>query len=201
MKKLIYFLFGVLTLCLWLIAYYPTINAELSPKVFPPKVSTFNSTIIEEGAFYLINVVREQQGLSPTKWDDELYKLSLAHTKTMAQNKRLFHSPETVPYAENCWGGPGLYPYPYTEIDIAGEMVNGWLASPLHRAWLLHEPIKTSVLSVVITPSGQYASWTFWQDEVGLGPPLIQEIYNEWQIETSGNIPWLAFLRSKGYID
>ncbi len=76
------------------------------------------------------------------------------------------------------------------------------MSSPLHRAWILHAPLKTSVVSIVDDNRGQYASWTFWTGEAGTGPPLVKKAYDMWISETGGNIPWLDWLYNiKGYPD
>lgn len=154
---------------------------------------------IEAQTFELINAYRQTADIPATRWDDKLYELSKAHTQKMASQGELFHSPETSPIAENCFGGQGYYQY--TDEKLAKAIVTTWLSSPLHRAWLMHKPICTSVVTIVITPAGQYASWTFWMDEVNQGPELIRKIADEWENETNKEIPWLDWLRSKGYID
>lgn len=153
---------------------------------------------IEQETFRLINMERERAGVSPTKWDDELYKLSKAHTREMADRGEIFHTPIGASYGENCWGGKGYYHY--NKQELAEVIVDTWMSSPLHRAWLLHEPLRTSVASIVVTPDGQYASWTFWMSEVGEGPALVRELSNKWREETGGSILWIEWLRMKGYL-
>lgn len=98
---------------------------------------------------------------------------------------------------ENAWGAS------WGGIDtqnLAKTIVSGWMSSPLHRAWILHTPLKTSVVSIVDDNRGQYASWTFWTREAGEGPPLIKKAYNMWMAETGGRVPWLTWLYDvKGY--
>ena len=66
--------------------------------------------------------------------------------------------------------------------------------------WILHGPLRTSVVSIVDDNRGQYASWTFWMGEAGTGPPLVRKAYNLWISETGGSIPWLEWLYDiKGY--
>ncbi len=165
-----------------------------------PVVSVPTPTVedVEKEAFRLINQAREQEGLHPTEWDEELYKLSKAHTQEMANQGKLFHTPMGASYAENCWGGEGYYKYSMQEL--ARAIVDSWISSPLHKAWILHGPIRRSVISIVITPTGQYASWTFWMSEVGDGPPLVRELSNKWMQETGGSIPWIDWLKIKGYL-
>jgi uncharacterized protein YkwD len=154
---------------------------------------------IEKQTFDLINQERIKAGLEPTIWDNKLYNLSKAHTQDMANQGQLFHSPMNGLIGEDAWGVSwgGI-----SRQDLAGEIVNSWMSSPLHSAWILHIPLKTSVVSIVDDNRGQYASWTFWTAEAGEGPPLIQRAYNLWQSETGGNIPWLTWLYDvKGYPD
>jgi len=152
---------------------------------------------IEREAFRLINAERDYTGVPPTKWDDKLYELSKAHTQAMADRGELFHTPVGASYGENAWGGTGYSQY--SSSELAGVIVDSWMSSPLHRAWLLHKPLRTSVVSIVITPNGQYASWTFWMGEAGEGPELVKRAVRLWEAETGGSVPWLDWLDSKGY--
>ena len=152
----------------------------------------------ERVTFDLINSERVKAGLPATLWDEELYQLSKAHTQEMANQGELFHSPTNGPISEDAWGGQGYSRY--SEASLAQVIVNSWMSSPLHKAWILHSPIKHSVVSIISNTNGQYASWTFWTSEVGGGPPLVQKAYDLWQSETGGKIPWLTWLYDiKGY--
>lgn len=115
----------------------------------------------------------------------------------MADRRELFHSPTEIPIGENAWGGEGYYRFDVDELPEA--IVESWMGSPLHRAWLLHQPLQRSVVTVVITPSGQYASWTFWMSEAEEGPELVQRVAEEWQRETNETVPWLEWLDLNGY--
>ena len=153
----------------------------------------------ERETFRLINAERGYAGVPPTEWDDELYKLSKAHTQAMADRGECFHSYEygDVSYGENAWGGESSYHCSAEELPVA--IVSGWKLSPLHWACLLHAPVKRVAVSMVITPTGQYASWTFWRSEFGEGPEILQRAVKLWQAETGESIPWLDWLDSKGY--
>ena len=153
----------------------------------------------EREAFKLINQIRGGEGLQPTRWDDELYKLSKAHTQKMADKEELFHTPLGASYGENAWGGFGYHRY--SSEELAKVIVNTWMSSPLHKAWILNKSFRTSVVSIVVTPTGQYASWTFWAREIGEGPPLVRKISDEWQRETGGKVPWIEWLYMKGYLE
>jgi len=152
---------------------------------------------VERQAFNLINQERQKAGLTTTAWDDALYRLSKAHSEDMATKGTLFHAPVGASYAENAWGAPwgGI-----RRENLASAMVNSWMSSPLHRAWMLHGSLRTSVVSIVDDGRGQYASWTFWMKEAGQGPPLVQKAYSIYMSETGGRIPWLTWLYDiKGY--
>jgi len=153
----------------------------------------------EREAFRLINAERGYAGVPPTEWDDELYKLSKAHTQAMADRGECFHSYEygDVPYGENAWGCETSYHCNAENLPLA--IVSGWKLSPLHWACLLHSPVKRSVVSIVVTPTGEYASWTFWLSEFGEGPEILQRALKIWQAETGGSVPWPVWLDRKGY--
>jgi uncharacterized protein YkwD len=150
----------------------------------------------EELAFTLINEYRKSKGVPPTVWDDKLYDLSKAHTQEMASKGQLFHSSGGI-VGENAWGGRGYYQY--SSDDLAMAIASGWTTSPLHNAWLLHAPIEESVVSIVVTPDGQYASWSFWMNKLSSGPELVQKVAAEWRASGSG-LDWIPWLKSKGYL-
>jgi len=151
----------------------------------------------EQEAFKLINAIREEAGIPTTKWSDELYKLSKQHTQDMANRGELFHTPMGSSHGENAWGGKGYYHYRYDEL--AKIIVGSWVSSPLHEAWLLHAPINESVVSIVVTPDGQYASWSFWMSNLDRGPELIEKIVREWK-NSGSNLPWIEWLQMNGYL-
>jgi S1-C subfamily serine protease len=154
---------------------------------------------LEKETFRLVNIERENAGVPPTEWDDELYVLSKAHTEEMAERGELFHTPMGASYGENAWGASWGR---INRQNLARTIVDGWMSSPLHRAWILHAPLRTSVVSIVDDNRGQFASWTFWTGEAGTGPPLVKKAYDMWISETGGNIPWLDWLHNiKGYPD
>jgi uncharacterized protein YkwD len=183
------------------IAMTPMLIKEAPSKTETTSGPTVTQTLkVEEAereAFELINAVREEAGIPPTKWDDELYKLSKKHTQEMADRGELFHTPLGAEHGENAWGGKGYYHYRYEEL--AKVIVGSWMSSPLHKAWLLHAPIKESVVSIVVTPNGQYASWSFWTRNLGRGPELVEKVAREWRNSGSG-LDWIPWLISKGYL-
>lgn len=178
-----------------------------TPPPATPPIVTITSPItstpaptddVERTAFNLVNMERKNAGLPATVWDDGLYRQSLAHTQEMARRGTLFHTPVGASYGENAWGGEGYYRY--SSPELASTIVNSWMSSPLHRAWILHASLRTSVVSIVSTPSGQYASWTFLTGEAGAGPLLIQRAQNLWLAETGGGTDWITWLYDvKGY--
>jgi len=183
------------------IAMTPILIKEAPPKTESKSALTTTEALkveeVEREAFELINKVRGEAGVPPTKWNDELYKLSKAHTQDMANKKMLFHTPMGATHGENVWGGKGYYHYKYEEL--AKVIVSSWMSSALHKAWLLYAPIKESVVSVVITPDGQYASWSFWTVGLGRGPEIVAKIAEEWR-RSGSNLPWIEWLESKGYL-
>lgn len=171
--------------------------SKTETKSGPTVTQTLKVEEAEREAFELINVVREEAGVPPTKWSDELYRLSKEHTREMADRGELFHTPTGAMHGENAWGGYGYYHYRYDEL--AKVIVGSWMTSPLHKAWLLHAPIKESVVSVVVTEDGQYASWSFWTRNLGRGPDLIEKIVNEWK-SSGSDLPWIEWLYREGYL-
>lgn len=151
----------------------------------------------EKLTFDLVNEKRVESGAPETIWDDNLYIYSKIHTQEMADCKVLFHSPDSEPYGENCWGGMGdrisLINLPEAIVD------GGWMQSPLHKAWMLYPPLKHVALSIVIIPNGEYASFTFWWEEAGEGPALVQQLSKEYGLSRA-DLSWTDWLISKGYL-
>lgn len=126
-----------------------------------------DSTIkyVERETFDLINEFRENEyNVAATIWDNELHALSKQHTLKMAERGEIFHSMSRS-FGENIWGGDG-YKF-YSPDELSRAMVDAWISSPGHNLWLHYSGFKHSVVSLVITPTGQYASWAFWLNEVG----------------------------------
>jgi len=115
----------------------------------------------------------------------------------MSNKRELFHTPVGSSHGENAWSGKGYHHYRYNEL--AKVIIGSWMSSPLHEAWLLHAPIKESVVSIVVTPDGQYASWSFWMNTLDRGPALIEKIAREWK-GSGSNLPWIEWLKMKGYL-
>jgi len=173
-------------------------SAETAPPKIPSQTTqAANIKNAERRSFELINIERVKAGVPATMWDEKLYELSRAHTQEMADRGELFHTPMDAPHGENAWGGKGYYRY--GEQELATVIVNSWMTSPLHKAWLLHAPIKESVVSIVVSPDGQYASWSFWTSKLSSGPELVMRIADEWKNSGSG-LDWIPWLESKGYL-
>lgn len=171
--------------------------STISPGPAKPS-STSQLSNAEREAFDRINTERAKAGIPATKWDDSLYMLSMRHTQDMADKGTLFHSPQGSPIGEDAWGGQGYSMYSYAEL--AKVIVDSWMSSPLHKAWLLHAPLRSSVVSIVTNSTGQYSSWTFWVSEAGEGPALVQKVYQLYMAETGGRVEWLHWLYDiKGY--
>ena len=107
----------------------------------------------------LVNAIRKGRGTPELVWDDKLYEYSLAHSKNMAGEKRLFHTDMHLPYGENAWGGEGSTSWG------AEKIVESWMPSPMHRTWLLCPHLKHVAVGVAYSSNGMYASWTFWRKE------------------------------------
>lgn len=183
------------------IAMTPVLIKEAPSQTETKSAPTITQTLMveeaEREAFELINALREEVGVPSTKWSNELYKLSKKHTQEMADRGELFHTPMEANHGENAWGGTGYHHYQYEEL--AKVIVSSWMSSPLHKAWLLHAPIKESVVSIVVIPDGQYASWSFWTSNLTRGPELIEEVAREWR-NSGSDKPWIDWLISEGYL-
>lgn len=116
-------------------------------------------SLIEREVVSLVNDMRANRDSPTLVWDNELYSYSKSHSEEMAKRRQLFHTPEGMPYAENCWGGEGT-----THWDAAA-IVDGWMTSDFHRTWLLCPNVKHVAVGIATSDNGMYASWTFWVGE------------------------------------
>jgi len=107
----------------------------------------------------LVNAIRKERGSPEFVWDDKLSEYSLAHSRDMASEGRLFHSDMLLPYGENAWGGEG------SKSWGAEKIVETCMNSPKHRTWLLCPHLKHVTVGIAYSSNGMYASWTFWRKE------------------------------------
>jgi S1-C subfamily serine protease len=116
---------------------------------------------MEREVLQLVNLERNSRNISALTWDTELHGIAEEHSKEMARQSSLFHSPIDKPYAENCWGGSAGSAY---YLD-ASDIVSGWMGSDKHRTWLLCPHLRHIGVGIAVSGSEMYASWTFWRDE------------------------------------
>ena len=136
------------------------VKHEVSPSPEPQNVIEDEDAIqlLEYEVMSLVNGLREIKGIPLLVWDDELHKYAREHSEAMALEGALFHTDINMPYAENAWGGVGIW----EAVDI----VESWYTSPEHRTWLLNPNLKHVAVGIVISESDDmYASWTFWRNE------------------------------------
>jgi uncharacterized protein YkwD len=99
------------------------------------------------GIFWITNEQRRNRGLAPLAWDESLAVAARAHSGDMLQRRFFSHetpegrslkdrlAPGYVRAGENIWSGSGRK---YQDNWVAARaIVNGWMASPGHRANIL----------------------------------------------------------------
>jgi len=121
---------------------------------------------LEKETFRLINIERGKRGLKPTSWNEELHDIARRHSQAMQERSELFHSPIGLPYGECCYGAS--YGSRYSPYSTPEAIVEGWMTSPKHRAWLLDGRIREATVGIA-WDDGFWASWTFYF--VGEGYP------------------------------
>jgi uncharacterized protein YkwD len=134
------------------ISITPTITSEKQNET--QKILSLGQQVLA-----LVNIIRNDKGISALSWDDKLYEYSLEHSQAMAKQRDLFHSDMNLPYAENAWGGEG------SKSWGAETIVDSWMNSPKHRTWLLCPNLKHVAVGIAYSSNGMYASWTFWRSE------------------------------------
>lgn len=106
---------------------------------------------LEDELFRFINAVREEHGQRKLVWDSHLATLARWHSEYMASSGCFEHS--AYNYYENIYQGTN-----YSQNGGA-RVVNGWLASPGHRANLLRNSVAKCGIGIAASGSLFYVTF------------------------------------------
>jgi len=116
-----------------------------------------NLDSIELGTHFLINKVREQEGVSWVRWDTDMYTYAKSQSSICAQKGRLVHS-----YRDALHGGENLWmTSSHSCSNLSGDVVAAWLESSGHRAWLLSGEVDKAAIGVSESEYGIFVAWSF----------------------------------------
>jgi len=113
---------------------------------------------LEEDTFMLINVERENRGIAPVVWSEELHYMVRERVHIMEREGRLFHPPLDYPYAEIAYGAS--YGSRFSPYSTATSIVESWLSSPQHKAIMLDRGAAEAAVGVA-WDEGFYAAALF----------------------------------------
>ena len=91
------------SLSTWITYYFYDIDTEVTKTVGKKISEEERSLLLGKQVVRLVNIIRKERGSSELVWDDKLYEYSLAHTKDMAAQRRLFHTNMNKSYAGVIW--------------------------------------------------------------------------------------------------
>lgn len=110
---------------------------------------------LEREVHDLINMERSRRGLAPAAWSERMHSLAKDQSDKMAQQDRIFHSNRyALEGGENAWTGSG-------HSWSAEDMVESWMDSAPHRAWILGPRVSLAAVGVSYSDDNTYAAWAF----------------------------------------
>lgn len=115
-----------------------------------------NSTSISPKEVHgLINAEREKHGLPGVKWSNKMQQYAQSQSAAMAKADRMYHSNRyALQGGENVWSGTG-------HSWSASDVVQSWMNSSSHRAWLLDRRVKYAGVGVSQSSGSTYVAWAF----------------------------------------
>ncbi|MGI6065285.1 MAG: stalk domain-containing protein [Bacillota bacterium] len=149
----------------------------------------------EQEVFFLVNKAREQQGLNPLVWMDELADIARAHSQDMAEHDFFAHiSPSTGDPAQRAqaYGLPGAAENIAAGYLDAKTVFDAWMLSPDHRANILDPGHRFIGIGVFCEndPADPYNGlyWTqeFIKGETVLLSPLPESTVTDKEIKVEG---------------
>lgn len=87
---------------------------------------------LEEETFRLINLERQERGISQVQWDEALHLGARKHSQDMEREGRLYHDAGGM-FAECCFYGPYIYAIPQAAVE-------GWMSSTEGHREILLDP-------------------------------------------------------------
>lgn len=116
-------------------------------------------TRVSKSSFVLLNKFRQSNGRGHLKWDNSLFKVSINHSRMMANKMQISHdgfdarvkrlNGEFFVYqsAENV--GYFMKSREVSEMEVARKLLDGWINSTGHRRNMLLENINHGAVAVV----------------------------------------------------
>ena len=153
---------------------------DAAPAGEPPAASSDDAPrAMEREIFDRVNAEREERGLEPVAWDDDLAELARGWSREMADRGQLRHQDlrtvlqdrQVEGYAslgENIFSGRGQV--------TAGRVHEGWMRSEDHRGNVLEPGWDRLGIGVVCTEDGAtWATQEFGRTRGADRPPLVRE--------------------------
>jgi uncharacterized protein YkwD len=126
--------------------------------------TVLNTVELERVAFDLLNQKRQENGMRPLVWSDQIAAVARIHSKNMAEfkffghrgldNKRVGERAEEMRVGWRAIGENIAYNRGYK--DPAEKAVDNWLNSQSHRQNLLSDEWMESAVGVAVADDGSY---------------------------------------------
>lgn len=121
-------------------------------------------TSLEKVAFDLINEIREERGLEPVSWNEEVARVARIHSQSMAQNDYFSHQGIDGLWVNDRAKRNGVRGWRAIGENIAYNRgydnpaefaVERWMKSTSHRKNAMHKRWEESGIGVAIGPDGK----------------------------------------------
>ena len=103
-------------------------------------------------AHELTNGFRKEEGLAPVEWDDEIYQITIPHTRYMANLGTINHDNfnERMRQLSYSWRtGAENVAYNYNKDDPGFKVVDQWKNSSGHRKNMLKDNVNREAVSAI----------------------------------------------------
>ena len=141
----------------------PRVVAEMAAGV---KASVIvNTASVERVAFDLLNKKREENGLKPLSWNDDVARVARQHSQNMAEFKYFSHRGLDDSMVSDRADRSGLVKWRSIGENIAFNRgykdtievaVRLWIESPSHRRNLLNSEWRESAVGIAVAEDGSY---------------------------------------------
>jgi len=161
----------------------------------PPEGSIETGSQVEKEIFDLVNETREEHGLKPLIWVDELADVARSHSRDMAENNFFSHNSPTSGSPDDrakAAGLPGAAENIAAGYPDAQEIFQAWMTSPDHRKNILdpdHRFIGVGYFQKddsTDSYGGRYCTQNFVKGEIILLQPAQESLVKTAHVSVKG---------------
>lgn len=136
----------------------PTVQPTTAPTL-PPSQSTSSETAMEQEVLRLVNQARQENGLTPLNWAEDLAAVARAHSRDMIDRSFFSHTnPDGLSPFDRLKNSGIRYTAAAENIaygqKTAQAVMDGWMNSSGHRANILNKNVKEIGIGAVKNNNG-----------------------------------------------